>query len=45
MYAECVRSAVVEDDGDVMVDGDRVSSGDDVVDADECCTETIGDDR
>jgi hypothetical protein len=42
---ECVSSAVVGNDCVVLVYGDRVSSGDDVVDADEYCAETIGDDR
>ena len=45
MYAECVRSAVVGDDCVVLVEGDRVSGSDDVMDADECCAKSIGDDR
>jgi hypothetical protein len=44
VYAECISSAVVEDDGFVLVEGDRVSSGDDVVYAYECRAETVGDD-
>ena len=42
MYAECVSSAIVGDDDVVLVEGDRVFSGDDVVYAYECCAETVG---
>ena len=39
------RGAVVGDDCVVLVEGDRVSGSDDVMDADECCAKSIGDDR
>ena len=45
MYAECVSGAVVGDDCVMLVEGDRVSGSDDVVDADECFAKSIGDDR
>ena len=44
LYAKCVRGAVVVDDCVVLVEGDRVSGSDDVMDADECCAKSIGDD-
>ena len=44
MYAECISSAVVGDDGVVLVEGDRVSSGDDIVYVYECSAESVGND-
>ena len=44
MYAECVSGAVVGDDCVVLVEGDRVSGSDDVMDAGECCAKSIGND-
>ena len=43
-YTKCIGGAVVGDDGVVLVEGDRVSSGDDVVYAYECDAETVRDD-
>ncbi len=42
MYAERISSAVVGDDGVVLVEGDRVSGGDDIVYAYECSAESVG---
>ena len=44
MYTECVGGAVVGDDGVVLVEGDGVSCGDNVVYAYECGAETVRDD-
>ena len=44
MYTECVGGAVVGDDGVVLVEGDGVSCGDNIVDAYECGAETVWDD-
>jgi len=45
MYAECVSGAVVGDDCVVLVEGVRVSGSNDIMDADESCAKSIGDDR
>ncbi len=45
LYAEYVSGAVVGDDCVMLVEGDRVSGSDDVVDADEWCAKSIGDDK
>ena len=43
--AECVYSAVVCDDGVVFSEGYEMFSGDDAMYANECCVESVGDDR